>query len=406
MAEKEKDTAIVPVESTAVVALPKNPGYWGRVHGLYTMAFRIFLIALPLYVVVFMAICARAFTYESVFCFFKDLQATTSFVTSDYESVTYTYEEGDNVVLSYRGGVAAVTKKGIEIYSPDGERLFHKSVSFTEPRAVSSRKYLIAYDLGGTGFTVTNTYTNVHEGQTEFPIYMAEAADTGHFALITSSDTHLSQVLVYDSNFNLIQHFKRSVALTGVAISENGKHIALMGLAGEGGRSYTQLELYRLGETAPNYTLTFEGEAPLSLDFTDDRHVVALTDGALRVFDLDGNREQMLTYTGTPVAFDSNEGGCALVLLEQDTPATRRFLVLDKKGKKVHEEVLTDHVKALSLSDTNAFLLVGEQLLCVSMSDGSSKGIFCEAGAVDLVAISGTHTRVIYPGEARLYVME
>lgn len=406
MADKHQETALVPTEQHALVAKPRETSYWERVQHIYHIAFRVLLIALPLYVVVFMAICVRAFTYESVSCFFQDLQATTSFVTSDYGNVSFTYDSATSNVLSYRGGVAVVTKDGVEIYSPDGERLLRETAQLAAPRAVASRKYLIAYDLGGTGYMVANTYTSVHEGKTDYPIYGAEAADTGHFAFITSSAEHLSQVLVYDGNANLIHRFGRSIAYTDVAISENGKHIALVGLYSQAGNAFTSVELYRIGETEPAFVLAFEDEMPLAIDFTDGKHIAVLTDRQLRVFDFDGDNKAEVPCAGKPIAFDCAEGGVALVLEVDEVPTGYRTILLDKKGKTVYDKTATERVSALCMSDSHAFLLTKEHVLAVETASGEEHLAACEAGATGLVPVEGALVRVIFAGEAQLYAME
>ena len=406
MSREQEQNAVVSVESRALVHVPRTKGYWEKVASVYSLIFRLLLIALPLYVVVFMAICARAFTYESMFCFFKDLKATTSFVTSDYQSVLYTYEEGESLVLPYRGGVAAVSGNGIEIFSPDGERLLGLEEKRVLPRAVASRKYLITYDFGKNDFTVTNTYAKLHEGDAGFPIYAAEVSDTGHFALITAAKDHLSQVLLYDGNFNLVQRFQKASAVTGVALSENGKYIALVALTSESGQERTVLELYRIGATTPTAMAFFENEQPVAVDFTNDRHIALLTDKALRVLDLDGDIKSEVCYTGTPVAFDSNEDGCVLVIRTDAMQANNRVVLLDKKSKVCYDAMQQGDVTSLSMAAQRAFLLMNGRIVAISAEDGGVSTYACETGAAHVFAIDDGHVRVVYDGEARLYLTD
>ena len=116
---QEKSNTLVPV-SKAVQPVVRC-AYWDRVSAFYKNAFRTLLIVLPLFTVLFMIICARAFSYDSIFSFFKDLGSSASFISSDRETVTYTYEPGESTVLSYRGGIAAVTAAGAQVYSQSGE---------------------------------------------------------------------------------------------------------------------------------------------------------------------------------------------------------------------------------------------------------------------------------------------
>ena len=408
MAKRRKEEN-VPIEMIGLVSdqKTKKPNtYWEKAERLYRMAFRVILCVLPVFVIVFVAVCSRAFTYESIYCFFKDLGATGSFVNADYQSVSYTYEEGERSIVSYRGGVAVVGHNGVEVYSPSGEILLVKEATMKAPRAVASRKFLVAYDCGEKGFTVTNTYARVHQGETEFPVYMAEVADTGHFALVTPSDDDLSHVYLYNENCKLIHCFETTYAVTGVAISENGSHIALLGLASKQGNVFSVMEVYRIGDTTPATTVMLEGEAPLAVDFTNNRNLSVLTDTALRVFSLSGEERNCTAFSGAIVAFDSNEHGTAVILELDDFTATHRVIVMDKKGKLLTDTAISGAVSAVSVAERRAFLLANGEILAVSGRNGEIVSQKCDKGAVGLFAVDSKRVRVSYAGEAKLYTIE
>ncbi len=409
MAKQRKGEELVPIEmiGTSSDKKTKKPNtYWDKAAGLYKTAFRVILCALPLFVIVFVAVCSRAFTYESIYCFFKDMGATTSFVRADYQSVSYTYDEGERSIVSYRGGVAIAGQNGVEVYSPDGAILLAREAKMKAPRAVASRKFLVTYDFGQTGFTVTNTYARVHQGETEFPIYMAEVADTGHFAFVTPSIDDLSHVYLYNENCKLINCFEKNYAVTGVAISENGSHIAMLGLASEEGKVYSIMEVYRIGDTTPGTTVTFDGEMPLALDFTNNRHLSVLTDGALRVLTRTGEEREKVALDGTVVVFDSNEHGCVAVVELNDFTAEHRVVLLDKKGKLLTDITVNGAVSAASMAERRAFLLSGDEILAVSGKNGEVATKNCGKGAIGLFAVDAKRVRVSFAAEAKLFTID
>ena len=401
MNEQKKQTALVPSEqSEANLPVPVKQTYWSRMSRAYKLISRALLVALPLFVVVFMALCSRAFTYESVFCFLKDMQSAASFIPSDNQTVYYTYEEISGPVLSFRGGIAAVNGGGIEIYSPDGEKLFEQSSAMQAPRAVSSRKYLVAYEFGGTSFTVTNTYTSLYKGKTDYPIYTAAVDDTGQIALVTGAENHLSCVQVYNGNFDLIQRFNRASATVGVALSANGKYVAILGLQSTNGVAGTLVELYRIGAKEPVFVQHLEGEMPLFVDFTDNRNLAVLTDSALRVCNLDGKWRNEIDLDGVPVQIECNENGCVLALSTDALSAKVGVLVLDKKGNIRYDGELVGDVLAVSLGKRHAFLLTRGQVTDINVSEGTQAQYACGEGAEDLFALDDERLRVIYRGMA------
>ncbi len=391
---KEKNTAYAQREN-------EERSYWARVGGAYRFLFWALIFILPVFVIVFMALCAGAFTRNSVFGFGKDLRAISSFLSSDYSTVSYTYREGEHSVLSYRDGVAAVTAGGIEIYSPDGERLLDVEASFSAPRAVCSQKYLLAYDFGSTTFLVTGPYGVLFSGESDFPIYGADVADTGHFALVTGSDTHLAQVLLYDANFNLIQRFRRDSATTAVTLSDNGKYVAMSGITAQDGDTKGLVELYRIGFSNSAFRVLVD-EAVLDVDFTDNRHLAVLGTASFRVMDLDGEWDGVLVFDGAlPSAVDVSENGCALVLGTDPLRLESRVVICDEKGNILYDGMQKGEISAVSLAEEHVFLLSDTQLARLAWETGARDVLDTPEGAEGILAVGEDAVRVFCAGEAR-----
>lgn len=401
-------TALVAVEGSNLPDTgEKKISYWGRVAARYTVAWRMLLLVLILFVVLFMLLFSRVFTYDSLFCFFRDLQSVSAFIPSDYDTVYATYEEGERMVLSYRGGVAFVNGGGVEIYSPDGRRLLDLDRPLQAPRAVASDKYLVAFDQGGTSFSVTNSYAELFHGETEFPILHAQVADSGHFALITASKDTLSQVLIYDNNFNLIQRMNRASATVSVSLSSNGKRIAVLGATAQEGILRSLLDVYRLGEVDPTYTLTIEGEFPLSVDFTDHRHLALLTDTQLRFCDLNGNVDVLLALEGTPVHYTVDRETVLLVLASNDVHGENRVLAFDEKGDSLYADTVQGNTIAVAVGDRELYLLLnGESVMRIDLAANTATTAAVESGAVDVIATKRGGARVGYPAKAECLIFE
>ncbi len=390
-------------EEKALVAVDEKPpraGYWTRVSNAYTIVFRALLFVLPLFVIVFMAVCAQAFTRNSVFGFGNDLLSVSSFLSSDYSTVYYTYEEGERTVLSYRDGVAVVSPAGIKVYSPDGERLLDAQKKLSAPRAASSAKYLVAYDFASTTFFVTNGYAVLFEGKTDFPILDAAVTDTGHFVLVTASQTHLSQLLLYDANFNLIQRFSRNSATTDVCISSNGRYVAFCGLTAENGVAKSVVELYRIGAKEPAFCVSLT-ETALALSFTDTRHLALVTPEAGYLLDLDGEVQAKLDFGGTAlVSYDVNENGCAFLLDADTVHAKSRVLVCDKRGAMLCERELDEDLTAVVLGEEKAYLLGTQTLWRMSLDGESTDALVVQAGADGILLTKEGQLRLLYAGAA------
>lgn len=397
----DKQTALVATQPQA-----EKKSYWARMGGAYSFAFWVLVFLLPIFVLVFMALCSGAFTRNSVFGFGKDVAATPSFLAADYTTVSYTYYEGERIVLAYQDSVASVTSGGIEIYSPNGSRLLNLEAPFFSPRAVCSQKYMLAFDFGTRSFCVTSPYAVLFTGETEYPIYGAAVADTGHFALITGSNTHLSQVLLYDANFNLIQRFARDSATTSVTLSNNGKYVAIGGMRADEAGEKGVVEMYRIGIKNSAFCVTLD-EAVLSVDFTDDRHICVLGENNLRVLDTDGEYKNAINFDAAALfAFDVSENGCALALCTDPLRRESRVVICDKKGNILYDGLQKEDVSSISLAKEHVFFLCDSEVVRFSWEDDTCDAIRCPDGATGIFAVNESASRVTYAGEARYVEFE
>ncbi len=397
--EGNKETALVAVEGERlpVAAAPQKSSYWGRVSVRYTAIARSLIVILLLVVVVFALIFSRVFTYDSLFSFVKDLQNLPSFVPANYDTVYASYSEGNAATL-YRGSIAFVGNGGVEVYAPDGSRLLDVPKSFARPRVTASDKYLLAYDLGGKDFSVTNAYGELFEGESEFPILGAAVSDKGYFALITTSNGHISRLALYDEHFNLIHGINRNTATVGVAFTD-ADTVAILGATAGDGSIYTAVDTFTVGDDSTASLCVFENEMPLALDSTGDRTVL-LTDRALRALDEKGNTVTELACEGTLVDLVVNKHGTLLVLEVDAVTAANRLVFLDEDGVLMMDSTHMGDVRAAALSKTAVFLLGGGFATCISIKDQSVHSVQVDVQAQDILATQDRAARVIYPAKA------
>jgi hypothetical protein len=273
-------------------------------------------------------------------------------------------------------------------------------MALATPRAVTSDKYLVVYDFGTTSFAVTNGYSVLFEGETDFPILDAAVADTGHFALITSSQEHLSQVVLYDANFNLVQRISRnSAAVTDVCISSNGKYVAFCALTSDGGASQSVVELYRIGGREPTF-VAHVAETALSISFTDARHLMLVTPSAGYAFDLSGAQKRIDFGGNALLSYDVNRNGCVFLLDTDPVHEKSRVILCDKRGDVLHETDFEKSFYAAALGKDRAYLLGAEELWRIPVEGGGVDKIAVQPGAQGILLTDGGQLRLVRAGSA------
>lgn len=357
--EQNEQTALVLADrNRAMVASGQRDGYFSNVSRGYRFAFRMLLIVLVLFAVLFTCFFHRAFTYRNLFYFFEDLSGLSG-AKKNCSSIAYTYHEGETDALAFHGGLARISTAGVEIFGADGTRSVMDERRFDAPRLVASRKYVIAYDYAGTEFYIYNSYDLLYHGTSEYPILGVFPSDSGAFALLTASETTLSAVTLYDSRFLPVQRFERALATTGASVSKNGKKLAILGLKLENGIRTSVLDLYESGAAEPFASLAIEGEFPLTVKFLGNGYLFLATADGARFLNAEGKTISECSFEGRALlAVDTaGEDGVAIALSTGELSSPVEILAFDKKGnERLRRELCTD-VRDLALSSGGVFVL-------------------------------------------------
>ncbi len=405
--ENREVTALVKADANLPVATKKTVGYWLRVANGYKTAFSVLCFVLAVFLVIFTVLSARSFAYDSLFYFGKDVANLISLANDDDRVIYYDYKGESARPAAYRGGVAVAHAAGVDIYAASGELLLavEESRDCAMPRISVSRDYLAFYDFGGNSFCVCNSYTKLYEGQTEHPIYGAFVSDAGYVSLITGSDPspaadapfYLSEVLVYDANFNLVQHFGRATATVSAAISENGRTVTLVGADASG----TVVDVYTVGDEDPLSTTRLSG-FPLAAGYTASNKLAVLTDTACYTLSTAGKLYDTVSYEGASLAaYSIDEKGIALALEVDRLLTSYRVLVLDKKGNIKSDAQSPHRVSSIALSDDHVWLLGGNEISCFARrGEVSFKSREVSEGALGIAALDDRTARVMFPAQA------
>lgn len=405
--ENREVTALVRREENLPAAPKQTDSYWMRVSKAYKMVFSVLSFVLAVFLVVFSVLSARTFTYDSLFYFGKDLSTLIPLSNRDGSVIYYDFEGANARPAVYRGGVAVAHDKGVDIYAAGGELLLavQDGHHYAAPRIAASRDYLAVYDFGGNTFLVCNSYAKLYEGKTDNPIYGVYVSDAGYIAVITGSNPtpaadepfYLSEVLILDAHFNLVQHFGRATATISAVISQNGRTVTLVGASAAG----TVVDVYTVGREAPLSTTVLSG-FPLAAGYTATGKVAVLTDTACHTLSTTGKLYEAVGYNGAALAaYSIDENGIALVLEVDRLQTQYRALTLDKKGNVESDLNVSHPVSAVALSGEYLWVLGGNRLSCFSRRDDSCvETRTLGEGALSVSVLSDRTVRVLFPAQA------
>lgn len=297
-------------------------------------------------------------TYRNFYYFFKDLGASVE--TLDVESVdSVSYPTSDEQSFAlYRNGLAVAGNRAVTVFTATGRQTVSQSITYKHPVALGSGKYLLVYEMGGTQYSLYNSYTQIYAGKSDFPIYGAAISKEGMYALISRSEEYTSVVSLYSSQFSLLNRYNKNGYVMDVALNEKGTQIALLTSSVKNGLFETDLTLYAPGTAGNGNSVSLGNCVALSCAFSSNGDIRVLCEDRLCFVSKTASLKSEYLFNGRMLAAaDFSADGAALCLKPSALSEENYLIVFDKSGKILYNEDVEERVETLCLCEGALFWL-------------------------------------------------
>lgn len=367
------------------VEAPTNP-YYEAISDRFGIAQVILFLTLLAFVAVSLLANTGLITYQNLYYFVKDLNASAESVDVLHtDSLSYAADHSQSFTL-YRRGLAVAGGTSVTVFTASGRQTVGESIFYQKPTAVGSGKYLLVYELGGTQYSLYNSYTQIHKGTADGPIRGAAMSQSGSYAIITSSQDHPSVVELFDSDFARVNRYTYRSYVTDVAINEKGSRLAVLLSEHENAGLSTSLRFYEPGKTEISASVNLGTGLGLSCTFTEGGRLTALCSDGIYFTSTKGTVLQAVSFEGKRIAgADLTPNGCGL-LLREDGAIYGEALLLDRNGKQIYRGDVGEAVSAIAVSGETLFLTCSDGVLRIH-ADGETEKVICSTDGRVLLAV-------------------
>ncbi len=291
-------------------------------------------------------------TYQNFYHFFQDLNASAERVDIfSHDSVSYSTDEEQSFTL-YRKGLAVAGNTGVTIFSATGRQLVSHGIQYNDPVAVGSGKYLLVYERGGKQYSLYNANTQMHAGETEYPITGAAVSDSGMYALISSASDANSAVYLYNNRFALINIYKKGGNVLDAAISTDGRRIALLTVSPNEGGVSTSVMLAEPGKGEAIADKAIASSLGLQCEFTESGKLAVLCTTGVAYLSGNGELDFFYDFGGKiPATAELSSYGAAVCLKKTAISEKNIVIIFDKSGKIVYNDVVPQSIDDLAYRD-------------------------------------------------------
>lgn len=281
-------------------------------------------------------------------------------------------------LLGMKGSVAVCTDGAVTVYNTRGVKTGNFPHSYNTPISVYSGGRLLTYDLGGTGWMLTDKTKKLYSSSTEHIILGAALNDQGTVAVSCRGGNYLSEITVYNTHFEEIFLLNSADCyVTQLAVSDSGTLLAVGGVTAEGGALGSTLRLHDMTGKGEPAGLTLKDSVILSMRFTAKNDLVVVTTGGAYRLGTNGTLRAEAEFAEAPVAVAISEEGLVAAATgdyrsREGVTVTAYDAVLQPAGSTALEH----RVLSLQYEKKHLFILAEGELLLAdpALSEANSRG--------------------------------
>lgn len=185
-------------------------------------------------------VCAFAFGNESislsgVYYMYREVDAMGDAGVGENRRLDYSIPVKNQDLALFKNGLCVASDAELQVFNKNGYQTLGVSLSYTDPKVLAFRDRILVYDLGGRGFCLYNSFTDLYSESREYPISAAAVSDSGIFAIVGKSQSYNCEVTVYGEDMQKMFSYSRNDYAVSCDIDAKGKHLALATLTSNGG---------------------------------------------------------------------------------------------------------------------------------------------------------------------------
>ncbi len=261
-----------------------------------------------------------------------------------------------------------LTNTRLYAFGNNGKKLLSETHGYEEPVLKTSKTRALLFDQGGNEARVYNLRGLKCSVSTDQNIVTGAVSDCGVFALVTRADTYASAVLVYKKNGELLFEWDSATdTVNNVAVSDNGKIIAVSAFRTESGKYHSKISIIHFDSATPAWSEETEDGLIYGL-FASKAGFYAVSEHRIAYIHWSKGKQKEQSSDYSLMAFRENDGAAVAVFNRQSDRTDNRIFLFSAKGvlKSQFEwkgeisdiEVRRGHIYCMS--DTDLFLFGNE----------------------------------------------
>ncbi|MBR7185464.1 MAG: hypothetical protein IKD37_07645 [Clostridia bacterium] len=389
---KQKSPPMPPVEPISPIdEAPARNAYYDRVATRYRTAQYLTLFVLIAVLLAGLAVGSDSITYANFVYLLRDFDTVLNASGGDaVETIRYGTAE-ERQYLGYREGLALIDRRTVSVYNGAGKLTLDHAHGLDDPRAAASAQYLLLYDLDGNTFSLYNSLSQIYTETLDYPISHGTISDSGLFAVTTKTRDYTSAVLLYGKNGKLKNRYLKDKYVLDVALSSDGRRIAIASVESQNGAYLTELQICEPGKDTALATLSLPEVFPLAVRFFSNDSLALLCDGAIYFYNSRGELQAEHAFAAEAPSRLALEGDMAALIFPNNVVGTEsRAQLYTADGELCGTYVLSGKAQQVLLTDDAVYLLTEHWLHRILPASGAVATVEYAGGGKAILPADGS----------------
>ena len=296
---------------------------------------------------------------------------------------------GENFPLNISGGIdyqvgnlngylAILSDAYIYIYTEDGELYEERQHAYANAMLQTSGKKALIYESGGNKFRIDNKRKNLYTKKMEQNIIFARISENGNVAVITTSDTYICKLTVFDDSGEEIYSRNCVERVIDLTFNEDGTGCILATSDAADGEIISKIISVSFDSKKDKWTSDALNTMCLKT-YYDRNGILVLGDTKCAYY---SNKGELLTsydYPSSLIDWDYRDGKIAM-LFENEIKRQNYFTTIDS-------EFSNSSANCIRISGGQVLILSKEGIIKYDFNGGGEKNISSESAYEKFILI-------------------
>lgn len=281
-----------------------------------------------------------------------------------------------------------LTDKNLNAISNSGKVIYSYNHGFENPVLKTSQTRALLFDQGKTTALIFNSGGLKSQITVKEKIINAAIGENASYAFITNADNYAAAVKVYNKRDKLLyEWFSSEDLINNVAISKNGKKIAISTVTSAVGSYNSKVSILNYKSANAEYSKDFKNTIVYSLD-SESRGFSVVTQNSYDYISWKGKNITQYSNDYSVDMVRNGEFGKVVVLNRESDKTDNRIVIFSKSGKIKNQMEFKGIITDISVKGSNVYCLSDTTVYILNTKGDVVRNTTCGFG-VQKIAIIG-----------------